>query len=89
MKRNYNDRYIDHHRNPEWHIYGMYFTAKPRMRRWCRDVMLERYLGEADNDVSEALALMAFRLEIAIMQEAYEECAIIKDILHEFEYVPE
>lgn len=56
------------------------------MRRWCRDVMLEKYLNESENDVEEALALMAFRLEIAKREEAYEECAIIKDILEEFEY---
>jgi hypothetical protein len=59
------------------------------MKRWCRDVMLEKYLDEADNDVSEALALLHFRLAIAEMEEAYEECAIIKDILDEFEYIPD
>ena len=48
--------------------------------------MLERYLDESENDVDEALALMAFRLQIALREEAYEECAIIKDILDEFEY---
>ena len=50
---------------------------------------LEKYLNESENDVEEALALMAFRLEIAKREEAYEECAIIKDILDEFEYIPD
>jgi len=67
---------------------SLYFTTSKRMKRWCRDVMLEKYLDEADNDVSEALALLHFRLAIAEMEEAYEECAIIKDILDEFEYDP-
>ncbi len=67
----------------------MYFTTSKRMKRWCRDVMLEKYLDEADNDVSEALALLYFRLTIAEREEAYEECAIIKDILEEFEYIPD
>ena len=72
----------------KWKIMSMYFTTSKRMKRWCRDVMLEKYLDEADNDVSEALALLHFRLAIAERDEAYEECAIIKDILEEFEYNP-
>ena len=56
------------------------------MKRWCRDVMLEKYLDEADNDVSEALALLHFRLAIAEMAEAYEECAIRIATLDEFDY---
>ena len=65
---------------------SLYFSKSKRMQQWCRDVMLEKYLEESENDVAEALALMAFRLQIAEKQEAYEECAIIKDILDEFEY---
>ena len=51
--------------------------------------MLQKYLDEADNDMEEALALMAFRYEMAIEAEYYEECAIIKDILDYFEYFPD
>ena len=47
--------------------------------------MLEKYLDEAQYDFDEALALLRFRLEVATKQEAYEECAIIIDILEEFE----
>lgn len=72
-----------------WKIMGLYFSESKRMKKWCRDVMLERYLDESENDVEEALALMAFRLQIALREEAYEECAIIKDILDEFEYIPD
>ena len=51
--------------------------------------MLQKYLDEADDDLEEALALMAFRYEMCHEQEAYEECAIIKDIFDKFEYDPE
>ena len=73
----------------EWKIVGLYFTDDERLKKEFRDIMLQKYLDEADNDMEEALALMAFRYEIAIQDEYYEECAIIKDILDYFEYFPD
>ena len=70
----------------EWKIIGLYFTEDEAVKQQFRDIMLERYLDEAQNDMEEALALLAFRYETALDQEAYEECAIIKDILDYFEY---
>ena len=72
----------------EWKIIGLYFTENERVKQEFRDIMLDRYLDESHNDVSEALALMAFRYEIALQEEAYEECAIMKDIFDYFEYDP-
>ena len=72
----------------EWKIIGLYFTEDEAVKQQFRDIMLERYLDEAQNDMEEALALLAFRYETALDQEAYEECAIIKDILDYFEYIP-
>lgn len=73
----------------EWKIIGLYFTENERVKQEFRDIMLDRYLDESHNDVSEALALMAFRYEIALQEEAYEECAIMKDIFDYFEYIPD
>ncbi len=72
----------------EWKIIGLYFTENEKVKQEFRDIMLDRYLDESHNDVSEALALMAFRYEIALQEEAYEECAIMKDIFDYFEYDP-
>lgn len=66
-------------------ILGLYFSDDERLRSEYRDLMLEKYLDEADDDFDEALALLRFRLELATHEEAYEECAIIIDILEEFE----
>ena len=52
-----------------------------------RDIMFAKYVDQTDGDIQEALALMAWRMEQAQRQESYEECAIIKDILDEFEYL--
>ena len=73
----------------EWKIIGLYFTENERVKQEFRDIMLNKYLEESHNDVSEALALMAFRYEIALQEEAYEECAIMKDIFDYFEYIPD
>ena len=73
----------------EWKIIGLYFTEDERVKREFRDIMLQKYLDEANDDLDEALALMAFRYEMCHEQEAYEECAIIKDIFDKFEYDPE
>ena len=72
----------------DWKIIGLYFTENERVKQEFRDIMLNKYLEESHNDVSEALALMAFRYEIALQEEAYEECAIMKDIFDYFEYDP-
>ena len=66
-------------------ILGLYFSDDERLRSEYRDLMLEKYLDEANDDFDEALALLRFRLELATHEEAYEECAIIIDILEEFE----
>jgi len=66
-------------------ILGLYFSDDDDLRQEYRNLMLEKYLEEADHDFDEALALLRFRLELATKQEAYEECAIIIDILEEFE----
>jgi len=50
--------------------------------------MLNKYLDDTQDDVHEALAMLHFRLTIAEKQESFEECAIIKDILEQFEYIP-
>lgn len=73
----------------EWKIIGLYFTEDEKVRQQFRDIMLTKYLDEAQDDMEEALALMAFRYDIAKEEEAYEECAIIKDILDYFEYFPD
>ena len=73
----------------DWKIIGLYFTENERVKQEFRDIMLNKYLEESHNDVSEALALMAFRYEIALQEEAYEECAIMKDIFDYFEYIPD
>lgn len=73
----------------DWKIIGLYFTENERVKQEFRDIMLNKYLDESHNDVSEALALMAFRYEIALQEEAYEECAIMKDIFDYFEYIPD
>ena len=73
----------------DWKIIGLYFTENEKVKQEFRDIMLNKYLDESHNDVSEALALMAFRYEIALQEEAYEECAIMKDIFDYFEYNPE
>ena len=70
----------------EWKIIGLYFTEDEGVRQQFRDIMLTKYLDEAQEDMEEALALMHFRYDIAKEEEAYEECAIIKDILDYFEY---
>lgn len=70
----------------EWKIIGLYFTEDERVKQEFRDIMIQKYLDESDNDLEEALALMAFRYDLAKHEEAYEECAIIKDILTYFEY---
>ena len=70
----------------DWKIVGLYFTDDERLKKEFRDIMLHKYLEESDDDMEEALALMAFRYEIAKADEYYEECAIIKDILDYFEY---
>lgn len=72
-----------------WKIISVYFKADEETRQGFRDIMLEKYLDESMNDVEEALALMAFRYEIALREEAYEECAIMKDIFDYFEYIPD
>ena len=66
-------------------ILGLYFSDDDEIRQEYRSLMLEKYLDEAQYDFDEALALLRFRLEVATKQEAYEECAIIIDILEEFE----
>lgn len=73
----------------DWKIIGLYFTENEKVKQEFRDIMLNKYLDESHNDVSEALALMAFRYEIALQEEAYEECAIMKDIFDYFEYIPD
>ena len=73
-------------RPKEWKIIGLYFTEDEKVKQEFRNIMLRRYFDEADNNLEEALALMAYRYDIAKEEEAYEECAIIKDILDEFEY---
>lgn len=71
-----------------WKLIGLYFEDDPELKQEMRDIMLDKYLDQTDNDVSEALGMMAWRLEKAEGQESYEECAIIKDILDYFEYFP-
>lgn len=66
-------------------ILGLYFSDDDDLRQEYRNLMLEKYLEEAEYDFDEALALLRFRLKLATKQEAYEECAIIIDILEEFE----
>lgn len=73
----------------EWKIVGLYFTDDEALKRQFRDIMLEKYLDEADDDLEEALALMHFRYDMCKADEAYEECAIIKDIFDKFEYFPD
>lgn len=73
----------------KWKIIGVYFNADEDTRQGFRDIMLEKYLDESMNDVEEALALMAFRYHVALREESYEECAIMKDIFDYFEYIPE
>ena len=71
-----------------WKLIVLYFGDDPELKQEMRDIMLDKYLDQTDNDVSEALGMMAWRLEKAEGQESYEECAIIKDILDYFEYFP-
>jgi len=71
----------------EWSIIGLYFTEDETTREEFRDIMFAKYVDQTDGDIQEALALMAWRMEQAQRQESYEECAIIKDILDEFEYL--
>jgi len=71
----------------EWRIIGLYFTEDEQTREEFRDIMFSKYMDQTDGDMQEALALMAWRLQQAQSQESYEECAIIKDILDEFEYL--
>jgi len=73
----------------EWKIIGLYFTDDEKVKREFRDIMLQKYLDEAGDDLEEALALMSFRYDMAHAEEAYEECAIIKDIFEHFEYFPD
>jgi hypothetical protein len=72
-----------------WKIIGVYFSADEETKASFRDIMLQKYIDESQNDVEEALAMMAFRYEVALRDEAYEECAIMKDIFDYFEYDPE
>ena len=53
-----------------------------------RSILFNRYLEDAGFDQEEALAMMYWRLHKAEDEECYEECAIIKDILIDFEYIP-
>ena len=73
----------------EWHPGCYKCKADEETKQGFRDIMLEKYLDESMNDVEEALALMSFRYEIALREEAYEECAIMKDIFDYFEYIPD
>ena len=72
----------------EWKIIGLYFTEDEEIKQEFRDIMLNKYLDDTQDDVHEALAMLHFRLTIAEKQESFEECAIIKDILEQFEYIP-
>ena len=65
-----------------WKVVGLYFSESEEIRKEFRDIMLTKYLEEADDNIQEAIALMWFRLSEAEYQESYEECAILKDILH-------
>lgn len=76
-------------RKPHHKVLGMYFTEDEKLREDYRDLMLERYLAETNDDLWEALGILRWRLEQAELEESYEECAIIKDILKEFGYVSE
>jgi len=73
----------------DWKIIGIYFEADEETRQGFRNIMLEKYIDESQNDIEEALAMMAFRYKVALRDEAYEECAIMKDIFDYFEYDPE
>jgi len=73
----------------EWKIIGVYFEADESTKEEFRRIMMDKFISESDNDVEEALALMAFRYSIALREEAYEECAIMKDIFDYFEYIPD
>lgn len=74
-------------RNSPRKILGLYFDNDEELKKDYRDIMLDKYLEEADEDLFEALGMMRFRLDIAEQEEAYEECAIIKDVLKEFGHV--
>ena len=67
-------------------VLGMYFTEDEKFKQDFRDIMLEKYLHQANDDLNEALGMLAWRLEIAEEQGEYEECAIIKDVLQYFDY---
>lgn len=67
-------------------ILGLYFTEDERFKADFRDIMLEKYLDQADDNLNEALAMLAWRLEMAEEEGEYEECAIIKDVLQYFDY---
>ena len=69
-------------------IIGLYFEQNTVTQAQFREMMIDKYLEEADNDLEEALALMAFRYRTALSEESYEECAILKDIFEYFEYIP-
>lgn len=73
---------------PQWKVIGLYFTEVEEVKQEFRDIMLNKYLDDAHNDIEEALGMMYWRLLRAERQESYEECAIIKDILDEFEFIP-
>jgi hypothetical protein len=69
-------------------VLALYFGDDEQLRADYRDLMLERYLDETNDDLWEALGLLRWRLQLAEKQEQFEECAIIKDILEEFEHIP-
>lgn len=65
-------------------VLSLYFTEDEDLKADYRDLMLEKYLDFAHDDIWEALGMLRFRLEQAETEESYEECAIINDILNEF-----
>jgi len=65
-----------------WKVIGLYFTESEEVKKEFRDMMFTKFLDDADDNVPEAIALMWWRLAEAEYQESYEECAILKDILH-------
>lgn len=72
---------------PSNKVLGLYFAEDEELKADYRDIMLEKYLEFANDDIWEALGMLRFRLEMAEGEEQYEECAIINDILKEFGHV--